>query len=73
VSWAEDTKLRLQVFAISLVVICPGFLIWQIAETKTQIASRNWPSTPGEVREIVAKPWLDSKGNTKYYGRAVYR
>ncbi|HEY7422788.1 MAG TPA: DUF3592 domain-containing protein [Gemmataceae bacterium] len=72
-SWAEDTKLRLQLFAIVLTFMCPVFLILQISETKRQIASTSWPSVTGEVQGIDAKTWLDKDNNTKYYGRVTYR
>lgn len=73
-SWASDTKFRLQVFAIGLTILCPIGLIWQAAETRRQIASGSWPSVPGVVQETTAKAWLDSdRKRTLFYGRAVYR
>ena len=72
-SWASDTKVRLQFAAIGLTVMCPSFLIWMAGETRRQIASTSWPSVPGEVSRIFAKPWLDRDNNTKYYGRVAYR
>ena len=70
-SWAEDTKLRLQVFAIVLAVLCPILLIWQMTETMTQIASSSWPSVPGEIQGTVAKAWLDKDRTIKYYNQIV--
>jgi hypothetical protein len=71
-SWAAETKLRLQFFAIFLTVLCPALLVWQAAETRRQIASLSWPSVTGEVQGVRAKPWVDQDGHTKYYGRVVY-
>lgn len=72
-SWARETKLRLQFVAIFAAILCPAFLIWQASETRRQIASASWPSVRGEVEAISAKPWLDRDNNTKYYGRVTYR
>ena len=72
-SWASDTKFRFQFFAICMTFICPIFLVSWAGETKRQIASSSWPSVPGEIQRIIAKPWLDRDNNTKYYGRVTYR
>jgi Protein of unknown function (DUF3592) len=72
-SWASDTKVRLQVFAIGLGLVCPGLLIWQAPDLSRQIASTSWPHVPGAIQGVTAKTWLDKDNSTKYYGRAVYR
>lgn len=65
--------LRLQFFTVGMAVMCPGFLIWEASTIYQQIASRNWPDVPGTVISTVAKPWLDSKNKTKFFGRVVYQ
>src|ERR1700687_1901662 len=72
-SWAQDTKLRLQIFAIGMTLVWPGLLIWQATVTWKQITSTRWPSVTGEVRETVVKIAADKKGDPLFYGRVSYR
>ena len=71
-SWAEDTKLRLQIVAVGMALMCPAFLIWLAPETFRQFASESWPSAPGVVQTTRAVPWRDSDNVTMYYGTAIY-
>lgn len=72
-SWAEDTKFRLQIAALGLTVMCPIFLIMDAGVNRQRLASRHWPSTPGEIRNVIAKSWFDSDSRKmKFYARAVY-
>lgn len=73
-SWAQNTKLRFQVFALIATFGCPAFLIWMASETKRQIASSDWPAVEGEIDGVVAKSWWsEASKTTKFFGRAVYR
>ncbi len=71
-SWASDTKFRLQIFCIFLTFLCPTFLVWQAADLRRQVASRSWPSVEGEVQGINVKTWFDDRNDVKYYGRVGY-
>ncbi len=71
--WGERFKFRLQMFAVIMAVICPGFLIWMASTAKRQIDSYGWPEVPGVVEATTAKPWQNSKGVIKYFGRVAYR
>ena len=71
--WGEKFKLRLQGFTVLMAFMCPGFLIWMASTAKRQIDSYGWPEVPGVVEATTAKPWQDSKGVTKYFGRVTYR
>jgi hypothetical protein len=72
-SWAEETKLRLQVFALGMLLVCPVGLYWLVPDLLRQLASNQWPQTEGQVKELIAKPWWDEKAKiNKYYGRVVY-
>jgi hypothetical protein len=71
-NWGEKVKYRLQVFAVVMAVMCPGFLIWMSSTALRQIDSYSWPETPGVVESVKAKTWVDNKGVTKYFGRVSY-
>lgn len=73
-SWAQDTKLRLQIGALIGMFGCPGFLIWMAGETKRQVASMRWPTVEGEVTGVTVKDsWSKDGKRTTYFGRAIYR
>jgi hypothetical protein len=72
-SWASDTKLRLQIFALGMAFLCPGFLIWLAPETMRQIASNRWPHVKGEVQQLVPEQSFDSESKRRlFFGRVQY-
>jgi len=72
-SWYERFKARLKFLVVGMAIFCPGFLIWTAADTKRQIDSNSWPTTPGMIVLTKALTWHDAKRVPKYYGRVVYR
>lgn len=73
-SWAQDTKLRFQFFALFATVACPAGIIWMAKDTMRQVASNGWPAVEGEIESVIAKNWWDEDSKTmKFFGRAVYR
>src|SRR5205085_461568 len=72
-SWGDKFRFRLQVFAVIMAVMCPGYLIWMASTAKRQIDSYNWPAAPGVVESTTVNTWMDSRNVTKYFGRVVYR
>ena len=71
-SWAQNTKFRLQVTCIALAVMCPVGLILMAGSLRRQHASSSWPTVEGVVLNTVIKPWTDSDGDPTYFGRAEY-
>jgi hypothetical protein len=70
---APDTKSWLRLVAIILTISCFAILIGRIAEIEKLVASSHWPSTPGEVVSVFAKPLTDDRKKTHYIGQASYR
>jgi hypothetical protein len=68
----EATKLRFLIFAVIMAGFCPVFLISMFGETRIALSSSSWPSSLGVITDVVAKPWTDSDGRQKWFGRTVY-
>ena len=71
-TWAKQTP-HAVVAAVSLVVLCPGFLIWMAPNVKRQYESYSWPGVSGVVVGTSPKTWVDSDKVTMFFGRALYR
>jgi hypothetical protein len=72
--WGEKFAIRIQVFAVFMAVICPGFLIWMASTAKRQFDSYSWPSTSGTVQSTKATLYPGKRPkDAQFFGRVVYR
>ena len=72
-SWAQNTKIRLQLVAVVMSIACPLGLVWMFGSITRQYASSNWPTAEGVVQGTVVKTWFNAKeGVNKYFARVNY-
>ena len=72
-SWAKETKLRLQIFGVFLLPIGIVALVIVGPQALRQWASRTWPEIAGQVQDVSFENSVDEKSReARYIGRVAY-
>ena len=73
-SWAQQTKWRLQAAGVFLLPAGIIALVMSVPHALHQFESRNWPSVAGDVESVVVEESFDAKNRESLYtGRVTFK